>query len=237
MPVQRKYQLFAILALVAAVPVILAATANEDGLSENSTRLTVTGQGFDSQPVTMIQIVAGVEEFAPRASDALRRNAGKLDEMRRSLKRLGVKDEDFFTSNMTLSPGSEYEGSEKIKGFTVRHNLMISFRDAKNAGAMIDRLVDAGATNIQGPMTSWEATPESAARARAAAIKDAMERADIYARTLNMRVKRVVSVTDSSGYRSHRAPAMMRFDAGTRIDPGQENVTVSVGVVFELSKS
>jgi uncharacterized protein YggE len=237
MPIHRKFQALAILALVASVPVIVAATANEEGLSDTSTRLTVTGQGFDSQPATVIQIAAGVEEFAPRASDAVRRNADKLAAMRLSLKRLGVKEDDFWTSNMTMSPGSQHNGSETVKGFTVRHNLMISFRDPKNAGAMIDRLVDAGATNIQGPITTWDATPESATRARAAAVKDAMERADIYARTLNMRVKRVVSINDSSGHRSYRHPAMARVDTATRIDPERDNVAVSVGVVFELAKS
>ena len=239
MLVQRKSHAYALVALVAAVPIIVGATASDDGFSDDSTQLTVTGQGLDSQPAEVVQILAGVEQFAPRASDAVRRNATKLDEMRRSLKRLGVKEEDFWTSNMTLSPEKKYDGSEKVDGFMVRHNLMISFRDPKNAGEMIDHLVDAGATNIQGPITLWDATPESAARARAAAIKDAMDRADVYARTLKMRLKRVVSITDSSGYRPYRpSAAMARVNVGsTRIDPAPENVTVSVGVVFELTKS
>ena len=104
MLVQRKSHAYALVALVAAVPIIVGATASDDGFSDDSTQLTVTGQGLDSQPAEVVQILAGVEQFAPRASDAVRRNATKLDEMRRSLKRLGVKEEDFWTSNMKDAP-------------------------------------------------------------------------------------------------------------------------------------
>ena len=84
---------------------------------------------------------------------------------------------------------------------------------------------------------TWDADPASAARARKAAVTDAMDRANIYARTLGMKIRRIVSINDSSGYRAPR-PTVMNVAASspTRIDPADDNVMVSVGVVFELTK-
>lgn len=234
---ENQYRLLALAAVLGAVPFLLGATASDD-IADDATRLSITGQGFDSQPATVIQIVAGVEEFAPRASDAVRRNAESLDQMRRALKRYGVTDKDFSTSALTLSPTRRHEKGESIEGFQVSHSLSVTFRKPEDAGMIVDRLVEAGATNIRGPIMAWDTDPASAARARKAAITDAMDRANIYAKTLGMKIRRIVSINDSSGYRAPR-PVMMNAVASpaTRIDPSDENVAVSVGVVFELTKA
>lgn len=234
---KNQYRLLALATIIGTAPFLLGATT-EGEIADDATKLSITGQGYDSQPATIIQIVAGVEEFAPRASDAVRRNAESLDQMRRALKRYGVTDKDFSTSALTLSPTRRHEENRSIEGFQASHSLAITFRKPEDAGMIIDRLVEAGATNIRGPITTWDADPASAARARKAAITDAMDRANIYAKTLGMKVRRIVSINDSSGYRSPR-PMTMNITApsSTRIDPADENVMVSVGVVFELTKT
>lgn len=233
---KNHYRMLAAAAVIGATPLLWGATAG-DGIDDTFTRLSITGQGFDSQPAASLQIMAGVEEFAPRASDAVRRNADNLDQMRRTLKRYGVTDKDFSTSALTLSPTRKHERGESIEGFQVSHSLSITFRKPEDAGMIIDRLVDAGATNIRGPIMTWDADPASAARARKAAVTDAMDRANIYARTLGMKIRRIVSINDSSGYRAPRPTVMnMAVSSPTRIDPANDNVMVSVGVVFELTK-
>lgn len=234
---KNKYKLLTLATIVGTAPFLLGATLGDD-IAENATKLQITGQGYDSQPATVIQIIAGVEEFSPRASDAVRRNAESLNRMRLALKQYGVTDKDFSTSALTLSPTRRHENGDSVEGFQVSHQLSVTFRKPEDAGMIIDRLVDAGATNIRGPITAWDADPGSSARARKAAVADAIERADIYAKTLGMKVRRIVSISDSSGYRAPR-PVMMNISASsaTRIDPADENVMVSVGVVFELTKT
>lgn len=232
---KHQYRLLAFATVLGTAPFLLGATVGDD-IAENATRLSITGQGFDSQPATAIQIIAGVEAFAPRASDAVRRNADSLDQMRRALKRYGVSDKDFSTSALTLSPTRRHERGESVEGFEVSHSLSVTFRKPEDAGMIIDRLVDAGATNIRGPIMTWDADPGSAARARKAAVTDAVDRANVYAKTLGMKVRRIVSINDSSGYRAPRPAAMNVAVSTTRIDPADENVMVSVGVVFELTK-
>lgn len=222
-------------------PFLIAASIDGDGEggADQSTRLTVTGIGWDSQPVPFLQMGAGAENFSVDASDAMADNAAKLAQIRRRLARAGVDERDIRTSGLTLSPSTSRDDGESVKGFQAHHMLDIILRQPDKAGVVLDALVDAGATDISGPRSYWEASPAAAARARTAAIKDAMTRADVYATALGMKVRRIVSITDSSGYATNQPQAAMAVDVapGTRIDPGQSNVAVSIGAVFELSRS
>jgi uncharacterized protein len=235
--IKRVY--FAAILPLALAPFLIGASSDDNDIGPGSTRLSVTGVGYDSQPVTFLQMSAGVESFSTDASNAMADNASKLDRVRNQLARYGVSEKDFQTSNISLSPGSNYDGKEHIKGFVVRHVISVVLRQPAKAGEVLDALVSAGANNISGPVNYWEASPAAAARARTEAIKDAMTRANIYAKALSMKVNRIVSINDNSGYASNRPrPGNMAFEASaTRIDPGQENVSVSIAAVFELSKS
>jgi uncharacterized protein YggE len=229
-----------IISMAVISPVLIGAVASDDDIGRNSTRLSLNGVGIDTEPVKMFYVRAGVENFSTNPSDAVSENATKMAQLRRRLASYGVSEKDFATSNFSFRPGRQDQprGEDDLKGFEVHHSLTVAFRRPEKTGPILDALVKAGATNIDGPNMSWEASPEASARARADAIRDAMDKANIYAKALGMRVKRIVSINDGSGYRSRRAPAMMAFDvAPTRIDPGQADVTVSVNAVFELAKS
>lgn len=228
-----------LLPLVAAPFLIAASDDSEmEGGQDRLTRLSVTGVGRDSQPVPFLQMSAGVSNFSTDATDAMADNAAALARVRRQLVLAGIEERDIRTSGLSLSPSTRHDDGETVKGFAVSHGLEIVLRRPDKAGAVMDALVDAGATDISGPRSYWEASPAAAARARTAAIRDAMTRADVYARALGMKVHRIVSIADSSGYASSQPQAAMAVDIapGTRVDPGQANVAVSIGAVFELTR-
>jgi uncharacterized protein YggE len=225
---------------VAAVllsPLLIGAVASGDDIGPTSTRLSVSGVGVDTEPVKMFYVRAGIENFSTNAVSVVAENASKMAMLRRQLAAYGVGEKDFATSNFSFRPGTKSRPhDDSLEGFRVSHQLTIAFRRPEQTGRILDALVRAGATNIEGPNMSWEASPEATARARSDAIKDAMAKANIYARALDMKVKRIVSISDGSGYRS-RPAAMRALDVGTRIDPGDADVTVSVSAVFELARS
>ena len=82
--------------------------------------------------------------------------------------------------------------------------------------------------------------PEAALdEARAKAVAAGRARADLYARSLGMRVVRVVSVSESGGYAvPPPMPMVMQAraasDAETKIDPGEQKLQVNLAMVFEL---
>ena len=240
MGAKMSRQRAAIVALCIA-PFIIGASVNAGvgDESDGTTRLTITGEGYDSRPASVYQFRAGVQNFDTDASDGVAENARRMSALRERLRRYGVSEQGFQTSGFNVRPGREsVDGGRDRKGFNIAHQMVITLRDARRTGDVIDALVGQGATDIQGPMVQWEASPEAAARARVMAIDDATARANVYAQKLGMRIRRIVSISDSNGSASDRRIVERRVNAvaATEIDPGDRTTRVNVGMVFELVK-
>jgi uncharacterized protein len=230
------------LGVVAFSPWIIGAGGYDSSQANNSnTLVAITGVGFSEQKVQLITISAGVENFGTDASDAMEENADTMERLRSELRKSGIDPKDIRSNNMSLSKGSKHNDSNggSIEGFNVHHQLSVVFREAGKAGAVMDALVKAGATQINGPSFSWEASEAGASAARAVAIRDANQRAQFYAQALGLKVRRVVTMSDSGGYASGQPAPMLRADVaggGTSIDLGQDVIRVSVSGQYELVK-
>ncbi len=226
---------FGVMAVVALAPWMIAASTDQK-LSDNSTLVSITGTGTAPQKTQLLTMTAGVETFAVNPERAWRDNARALENLRARLKRSGIDERDIRTANLNLQEASRHENGETTRGFEVRHNLTIIFRDVARTGEVLDALVDAGAKQISGPRFSWEAGDAALAAARAEAIRDANQRAHFYAKALGLKVRRVVTMRDNGGYASPepRADAMIAAGPGTQVSPGQDLVRLSVHGEFEL---
>src|SRR4029078_8079099 len=100
-------------------------------------------------------------------------------------------------------------------------------------------LVSQGANQINGPTLTVDKPEAALDEARAKAIAIGRVRADLYARSLGMRVARVVSVTESGG--SYPVPPPMPMyaraemaQASTKIKRGEQKLQVNLAMTFEL---
>ena len=96
-----------------------------------------------------------------------------------------------------------------------------------------------GANQINGPNLVVDKPEAALDEARAKAVAAGRARADLYARSLGMRVVRVVSVSESGGYAAPPPmPVMMEArmagSQSTKIDPGEQKLQVNLAMVFEL---
>ena len=117
--------------------------------------------------------------------------------------------------------------------------MIVRFRDIASTGKILDALVEQGANQISGPNLSIEHPEAALDEARVKAIATARARADLYARSLGMRIVRVVSVSESGGYAPPppMPPMVMAARAErdqTAIDPGEQKLQVAVSMIFEL---
>ncbi len=232
MEIASKY--VAALGLLAVSPWLIA-SASQDRVSDNSTLVSITGQGTAQQATRLAIMQAGVTSFATSAGRAWRQNYESMAELRSELRRQGIPDKDVRTTSLALSERTKNEDGDEIKGFEVRHNVTIVFRDIDRTGAVLDALVKAGANQIMGPSFSWDANDRAQQIARVAAIKDANQRAQFYAQSLGLRVKRVVSIRDGNGYASAQPAPMLRYEsAGTQVSPGEDTVRVAISGEYEL---
>lgn len=206
------------------------------------TRLDINVAGEAARVPDLAVISAGVVSRSATATGALQDNARRMDGVIAAIKSAGIADRDIQTSSISLSPEYRYpeNQSPQLTGYTASNQVTVKFRDIRNSGKILDALVREGANQISGPNMTIEHPEEALDEARAKAVAAGRARAELYARSLGMRVVRVVSVSESGGYYAPPPPAppapMMAAAerSYTKIEPGEQKLQVTLAMVFEL---
>lgn len=224
---------------VAALP--SAAAAQQSTISQTiaGTRLDVIASGEVTRVPDVAIVSAGVVSRASNAAGALQDSAAKMQRVIAALKRAGVADVDIQTSNVSLNPEYRYPDNQspQLVGYTAANSVTVRFRNVATSGRILDALVAEGANQINGPTLTVDQPEAALDEARAKAIATGRSRAALYARSLGMRVVRVVSVNETdAGNLQPPTPLMMqaRSAAATKIEAGEQKLRVSVAMTFEL---
>lgn len=238
---KRIRQIASLAVLAAAAVPGIAAAQTDAAPAASGIRLEVSATGEVARAPDIVTISTGVTTRADQASQAMRDNAAQMASVRAALQRAGIQARDIQTGSISL--GQEFRpgegGQMQPAGFTASNQLSVRYRDIAQSGRIIDALVAAGANNIQGP--SFDIANRDAAldEARTRAVTAARARADLYARTLGTRVRRIVAVSEGGGPIVRPQMAYMaraEAAADTVIEPGQQTVSISISVVFELDQ-
>ena len=230
--------------MVSALAVPMSATAQvTTTLAQpiSGTRLDINATGEVTRVPDIATISAGVTTQAATAVEAISQNAARMERVRAALKRAGIADRDIQTASINLSPQYRYVENQApvLTGYQASNQLSVRFRDIRASGKILDALVGEGANQISGPNLSIEHPETALDEARTKAVAAARARADLYARALGMRVVRVISLSESGGYSPPPPmPVMLAraqmAEAKTSVDPGEQQLQVSVAVTFEL---
>jgi uncharacterized protein YggE len=205
------------------------------------TRLDVSASGEVTRVPDVAIISTGVVTRATTASAAIQQNAARMERVRAALRRAGIEDKDIQTSSINLNPEYTYQQNKApvLNGYSASNQVSVRFRDIAKTGEILDALVAQGANQINGPNLTIDKPEQALDEARLKAVANGRARADLYARALGMRVVRLLSVSESGGYAAPPpmpvyAMAERSSDASTKIDPGEQKVSVSVAMSFEL---
>jgi uncharacterized protein YggE len=204
-------------------------------------RLDISATGEVTRVPDIAIISAGVVSRSATATGALQDAADRMQRVLAALKRAGVEDRDVQTSNISLNPEYRYVENKppQLTGYTASNQLTIRFRDIRNSGKILDALVSQGANQISGPNLTIDKPEAALDEARARAVAAGRARAELYARSLGMRIVRVVSVSEGGGYASPPPPMPMPVmemarAADTKIVPGEQKLQVTLAITFEL---
>jgi uncharacterized protein YggE len=225
----------AAMALPAAAPAQVPVVQTITG-----TRLDVSATGEVSRVPDIANISAGVVTRAASATAAISQNAARMERVRAALKRAGIEDRDIQTSSINLNPEYRYQDNQApvLTGYTASNQVSIRFRDIRNSGRILDALVAEGANQINGPSLSIDKPEAALDEARTKALAVGRARAELYARSLGLRVAKLVSVSESGGYSGPQPMVMSRMAvaeaAQTKIDPGEQQLQVTLAMTFEL---
>jgi uncharacterized protein len=190
---------------------------------------------------------AGVTTTAPTAVEAMRLNAAAMERVIAAVRRAGVPQRDIQTSGISLAPQYDYSPQNqgqppRFIGYQVSNQVRVTTADIANLGRMLDALVAAGGTNIEGPSFFVDRPEEGLDGARERALAAASARAQTYARLAGYRTARLVSLTEGGGYFPQPMPAM-RMEAadavavtGTRVEPGRVTSGITLSVQYRLER-
>jgi uncharacterized protein YggE len=216
-----------------------AQTQSASSAAAAGTRLDVAATGEVSRVPDIAIISTGVVTRAASAGDALAQNAARLDRVRAALRRAGIADRDVQTSSVSLNPDYVYaEGQPpRLTGYQATNQLTVRFRDIRSSGRIIDALVAEGANQISGPTLTIDKPEAALDEARTKALAAGRARAELYARSLGMRVVRLLTVSEGGSLAPAPIPmAAMRAErsADTAIVPGEQQLGITLQMSFEL---
>ncbi len=154
-----------------------------------------------------------------------------------ALKGLGITEVDLRTSGLSLSAHYAKGSSTKIIGYVISEQLQVAVRDLDKSGDVIDLATAKGATDANG--ISFEIADPARAQddARAAAVTAARASGLAMAAAAEVALGSVVSIADASPplpIYYGAASAAPSADLRTPVQPGTQNVSSTVIVVFEL---
>jgi hypothetical protein len=237
----KNAMLYAAAAFALAVPTAIQAAEIHIEAKNPVVELSVT-EMIESAPDTAT-FSTGVENSAPTASAALRANSAQVAKVISQLKSLGIAEKDIQTSGISLSPEYEYvQATQKNRftGYRVSNQVSVKMRDIGKLGAILDKVVASGATNINGPYFSIDDDSDVKKAARAAALANGKAQAESYARAAGFAGVRLLSVSEGlvgqpmpyvkTGNRMMAEAA----DASVPVQPGQVGTSVILALQYEM---
>jgi len=186
-------------------------------------------------PDTM-SVVLGVQTQAPDAAGALQDNANRANALIDTLKEKGVRAEDIQTSGLSVQPTYD-PNSSAITGYQVTNQVTATVHDVSAAGGLIDAAAAAAGDAVRVQQTSFSIADDSdlRAQARADAVRQAQAQARQIAEAAGVGLGEVRSITEvpATGPAPYPGAAFDRAPS-TPIEPGSQELTVSVAVVYDV---
>lgn len=208
----------------------------------DGTLLSVSAQAEASRVPDVASLSTGVVTQAADANAALRANAAQMAKVMAAIKAAGIAGKDIQTSGINVNPQYRYAENQPpaITGYQASNTVSIKVREVGKLGEVLDALVASGANQVNGPSFEIDEPEAVYDEARRAALKKAKARAEMYAKSLGMRVRRIVSISEGAGFQPPR-PMMMKAMAMDRaesspVSPGETTLTANLDVVFDLGR-
>ena len=198
-------------------------------------QIAVTGQGTITVRPDVVYVQFGVETSGKTANEAVQKNAQIFEGVKAAIKQAGVADADIQTVQYNTYPVYQ---DQKLTGYRVQNIVRVTYRDVANVGKLLDQLAAAGVNRVESLAFSSEKMDEYEKQALSLAVKDARSKADALAAAAGVRIKGVVSMTESGAvqppvfYMQRQLSSDLAKNAETDISPGQLKVEAAVQVNY-----
>lgn len=217
--------------------------------------IAMEGEGSVRVRPDTARIRVGVASEGASAAEVAQENARRMGAVLDAVKAaageaaLASRAVELRTENVAVTPLYAIEppgGARRpaIRGYRAQNGVAVTLREFDKRepgflGVLIEAATKAGANEVFGPEFTVRDDAKPLVEARVAAIDNARVKAETYAKALNVRLGRVLSVTE--GERTVRPMPMAARAAGPAeaappVEAGTNEVAARVTVVWELKQ-
>jgi uncharacterized protein YggE len=203
-------------------------------------RIIVTGEGSVHAAPDSAQITSGVTSQAKTAKEATDANSKAMAAIDAALRGAGVAQNDIQTARFSVSPvygPQRTNAPQKLVGFSAANEIRISVSQIGSVGQILDTLIAAGATGVDGVQFLHSNLAQLLDQARQAAMADAKRKAELYASAAGLTLGSVAWISEEPLY----APTAMAgasfapARAAVPISPGEDTLRMQITVGFEIA--
>jgi hypothetical protein len=199
--------------------------------------ISVTASGTVKVSPDMAVFRAVISSTESDAKKAASRTAEIWGGVQKALRVAGIPVEDSPSAGYTVNPEWVWDGTSNrnvLKGYTARHDVLVTVRDLKLTGAAVDAVLRAGAGTVEGIRFSSSRADSLRRSALDIAVRSARRDADIIAAAAGGRIgalQELVYGQQTPVRPFSPEPMMMKSMAEnhpTEIAPAEEEITETV---------
>ncbi|MFV0476893.1 MAG: SIMPL domain-containing protein [Parahaliea sp.] len=212
-------------------------------------QIRVSGQGSVSLIPDTAQISLTVTRQADTAAEALAANSQAMDKVLSAMKEAGIADQDLQTSGFGIEPRYIYPeqrgnsiNEPKLVDYFVRNTLNVRVRTIEHSGSLLDTAVKSG-VNAGGHISFSHSNPAPAfEQARTLAIKNALAKAKTLAEAANVRLGKIISISEGGSHQLHQPLFASHIEAVSGasdvvpIAKGEQNYSVEVELSIAIEQ-
>ncbi len=257
----RPYGIAALVALtiflaVGALSTLKGIRYIGSGVTATNT-ITVSGEGEVFAVPDTATFSVSVMETAKTVAVAQTAATKKSNDIIAYLKAEGIDEKDVQTTDYSVQPQYEWvrvpctadgfcaDGKQNLTGFMVSQTLTVKVRDTQKAGDLLSGVGSKGASSVSGLSFTIDDQDRLEAEARDEAIAAAEEKADVLAKSLGVKIVRVVGFSENGNYPVYYGKEMavaqsLSMDGGRGAAPapdlpvGQNKIISNVSVTYEI---
>lgn len=256
-----KYLIWAGTAVLVTLVAFLIVSVNRlvnTAMTANTVSFTGEGRIFATPDIAAISFSIVTEAVTSKAAQDA--NSEKSKKVVGFLKDQKIEEKDIKTTGYNISPkysyprpvplppgiqGQSYPDVEyydrnpKITGYQVVQSFEVKVRDLEKVSAILDGLVSAGANQVNNLGFQVDNIEKVKNEARGLAIKDAKEKASRLKKQIGIRLGKIVSYNEDSGY----PPIYLRAEAfdksgfggdGPEVPAGENEIIVNVTITYQI---
>jgi uncharacterized protein len=227
-------------ALAAAAILVAPCARAQQPTTQPDARVIVVGEGSVHVAPDYAQIRGGVTTKGKTVKEATDANSKLMAAVTAALLNAGIAQADIQTAQFSIQPVyAQPQAEPKLVGYNVSNQVIVTVRALGKVSEILDRMVDAGVTDI-GNVAFLHSDPAKALdQAREAAVADARRKAELYARAAGFTLGRVAWLTEGSGLMPPGPMPMFRAQASMAapvpIAPGEDTLRVQITVGFDIA--